>query len=255
MANEVEGDFTHFEIPLHNLPNGENSMFGAGNFDHITPDVQKIFEAARVSMDLHYGIREDMIKKSRDIVTLSKKAIFSLHRTNLNTETPNFNATKKQIEAIIPLFIEMYSLTAKQEIYRYYSIISGALQEFIEAVTFMEFLEKGLLLSKDEILSRYFSNEGGAVFIDDKCYILGILDLPGEITRFAIKCSTENNVQKVSACLEFLRNLSSSLLALNIPRDSKKFSIKLTVLDSSIQKIELCSFSLSIRQKESMSLH
>lgn len=65
---------------------------------------------------------------------------------------------------------------------RYQRQISGALQEFIEAVSFEHYIRHQNLITPQEAAGLI----AGGVQLTDDDYVLGIFDLAGELMRFAI---------------------------------------------------------------------
>ena len=59
------------------------------------------FDAIRTRLDHHDMLREDVIKKSRDIQKLAKQAIFSLHRSKEGDATEKLETCKKLVTEIM----------------------------------------------------------------------------------------------------------------------------------------------------------
>ena len=75
-----------------------------------------------------------------------------------------------------------------------YRQITGGNQEFIEALSFQHYLETQTLIPYAESRGRIaaMSGEGGAVELTHEDYILGILDMTGELMRFSITAMATN---------------------------------------------------------------
>jgi len=108
--------------------------------------------------------RENLIKKSRDVLKLSKQVIYAVHRDELKEAAQlvkNMNDEKKALDKISKHSHKMESEGS-------YKI---AIQEYVEAVLYYEFVKSGKLIDVD-VAAEYF--------------VLGLSDLPGELVRKAV---------------------------------------------------------------------
>ncbi|MFH1828762.1 MAG: hypothetical protein ABH824_05895 [Nanoarchaeota archaeon] len=107
--------------------------------------------------------REFLIRKSRDIITLSKQIIYSLHRNDISAATPLMIKIKKEKSALqkIGTFTDT-------------NIDKTALQEYVEAATYYEFIKNNKIPTKQSL------------GITAEEYLLGICDLTGELVRRAV---------------------------------------------------------------------
>ncbi|PYI27382.1 putative translin-associated factor TraX [Aspergillus indologenus CBS 114.80] len=147
--------------------------------------IQSMFETFRNELDEHHDRRERLIKTSRDITALSKKIIFSLQRIRtpnhplpptIATETTSrFTQITKLFESTLP------DLTTLNR-HRYQRQLSGAIQEFIEALAFRHYLTTQTLITLPEV--RRHLPAGIPLTEDD--YLMGVFDLTGEVMRFAV---------------------------------------------------------------------
>jgi predicted translin family RNA/ssDNA-binding protein len=161
--------------------------------------------------------REILIKKSRDVLKLSKEIIFGLHRGS-------------SVEGKIKLIKkEVKKLNLENE--GSYRI---AVQEYVEALAFYKFINEKKLLTLKEVK------------VQDTLYLLGIMDVSGEIFRFAMNSAIRGDYKTPVICLEFLDSLYGSLLKFDIRRSElrKKFdSIKYD-----LQKLENLVLSLKLKK-------
>jgi predicted translin family RNA/ssDNA-binding protein len=73
--------------------------------------------------------------------------------------------------------------------FRYAHNITGGSQEFIEALSFEHYLATQQLISYHDAqahLTKISGPENGLIFLSPEDYLLGILDMTGELMRFAI---------------------------------------------------------------------
>ena len=119
--------------------------------------------------------RELLIKKSRDVLKLSKLIIYALHRDELK----NAAELVKQIEKERK---ELEKIAEHSNKMLYEGSYKVALQEYVEALLYYEFIKIGKLPELN-VLAEHF--------------ILGLTDLPGELVRRAIFLAGKGKIEEV----------------------------------------------------------
>jgi len=129
--------------------------------------------------------REELIKKAREVLKLSKQLIYSLHRKNLE------EASKIQKE-VIKQKNDLDKIAKNNAKLAYEGSYSEAAQEYVEALCYYGFI-------KDEKLP---TSESLVVDVED--YLMGISDLTGELTRRAVTLANkdENAFVKIKELVE-----------------------------------------------------
>ncbi|KAK5815188.1 Translin family-domain-containing protein [Linnemannia elongata] len=109
-------------------------------------------------LEEHHDRRERIIKVSRDINNFSKKMIFALHRAEPKDYLPQFSAAsealiefKEKHATVLKLFHRVAIELQGSNYYRYQRSISGAFQEYIEAMTLEYYLVHGKLMPKSAL--------------------------------------------------------------------------------------------------------
>lgn len=134
--------------------------------------------------------REELIALSREIVRLSKQAIYSGHRNDLKSADKALVAINKKL-----------TLMRKYPIRDEYSgSIKIAVQEYVEAVTFIEFLKKQSIPTASDLK------------VEPEHYLLGLCDLTGELVRLAINSSINKNFDLAIKIKDFVTDLYGELL-------------------------------------------
>ncbi|KAI0308002.1 Translin [Multifurca ochricompacta] len=73
------------------------------------------------------------------------------------------------------------------QFWRYAHNISSGLQEYIEAFSFVNYIESGGLVSYEQVQTNLCDGNGQPLFpLPSSDYVLGLCDLTGELMRFAI---------------------------------------------------------------------
>ena len=117
--------------------------------------------------------REKLIKKSRDVLKLSKLVIYALHRgEDAAALVREIEKEKKAMDAIAKHSHKMIS----EGSYRV------ALQEYVEALLYYHFVQEGKLVELD---------------VSAEMYVMGLGDLPGELGRRAVFLAGKGKVDEV----------------------------------------------------------
>ncbi len=136
------------------------------------------------------GERENLIKKSRDVLKLSKQLIYAVHRDELPEAAKLLKlieAEKKKLEDIAKHSLKM----AWEGSYRI------ALQEYAEAVLFFNFVKEGKIISLN---------------VPADLYMLGLADLTGELVRKAVFLAGKGEVEKVVKIKEEIDSIYGEML-------------------------------------------
>jgi predicted translin family RNA/ssDNA-binding protein len=148
---------------------------------------EKEFEEIKAQFEAFDERREKIVKESRDILKLSKQAIYSVHRDELKT------VHEKLDEA------ERIKARLEKEIDGEDALRTGgfcdALAEYVEARTLLHFVEKGEVLSYKKLK------------VSPEEYLLGLSDLTGELGRRAVIVATKRDVaqvKRIHECMELL---------------------------------------------------
>jgi len=157
---------------------------------------EKEFLKLKKDFDIFEEQREDLIKKSRDILRLSKHAIFSIHNNELD------NAKQKLSEA--EKFIKETSKVKCSTKLDSIGALSSAMQEYVEAKCYLGYMEKKKLPTPKSL----------KVEVDD--YLLGLCDLTGELSRRAVVSVINNNTKEVYVIRDLVEKIFELILQLNL---------------------------------------
>lgn len=100
--------------------------------------------------------------------------------------------------------------------YQYHRAYTGGLQEFIEALTFSQFLKNASINAWADIdtLFRYKDEECGeySLLFPQYDFILGIADFTGELMRRCINTLGVGNVEECFKLCDFVRYVNTGFL-------------------------------------------
>ncbi|OXV08854.1 hypothetical protein Egran_03383 [Elaphomyces granulatus] len=254
--------------------------------------IQAIFRTFCSDLDDHHDRRERVVKASRDITALSKKIIFSLQRLRMvNVPVPPSIAKENQsrFDQITALFQSIVPDISGLNAWRYQRQISWGIQEFIEALSFLHYIQTQTLISPAEVAAQL----PPGVMVTEEDYLMGILDLTGEMMRFAVTVlSTGGQIEKPNSTSTTtaatyttntinidstsespkspprpqlqatqgqlvidLRSMRANVELLKVPRQHGSYMMrelhkKVDVMQSSVEKVERAAYGILVRGSE-----
>jgi predicted translin family RNA/ssDNA-binding protein len=93
-----------------------------------------------------------------------------------------------------------------QPYWKYEPAFTPGMQEYIEAVSFLEYLVSGELLSLEKANAQLQQNTSSSFSVSMKDWLLGIADLSGELMRLAVTAASKDP-NRTKSIREFLRTL------------------------------------------------
>lgn len=172
--------------------------------------------------------REQIIKISRDIQKQSKKAIYEIHRGN--TEH-----AQRELDEIATLIQKSSSILEGATSLDHVGAFSASLEEYVEAKTFLAFVDTQNIPTAEELQ------------VDYETYIAGLSDLTGELVRYGVNASIADQFEILPEIVAFIEELYGYLLMFNLRNGSlrKKFdSIKYN-----LQKAQDLTLELKLKEK------
>lgn len=165
--------------------------------------------------------REAAIRKSRDIIMLSKQIIYSAQRGDLKKAEGLCSGIRK----------------AAKELPKEYcgtDMESVAVQEYVEAVCFFEFVKNKRLPGRKELC------------VDTENYLLGLCDLTGELVRQAVNATINRRYDEALKIKDFVSEIYGEFLQFDLrggqlrnKADSIKWNLK---------KLEDLALGISVKQ-------
>ncbi|XP_018569118.1 translin-associated protein X [Anoplophora glabripennis] len=235
---------------------GDKAKETLENMDENNP-VLVMFREYSLELDSKLDRYERIIKLSRDVTIEAKRVIFLLHNTNTDIESKKKSILEEADNRLKALVDTSFKAIAKelqnQDAYQYHRAYTGGLQEFIEALTFCQFIKNASINPWDNIdqLFRYEDEECGkySLLFPQYDFILGIADFTGELMRRCINTLGVGNVDECFKLCDFVRYINTGFLGLISP-GNKELSRKAYVLRQSLAKMELVCYNIQIRGTE-----
>ena len=158
---------------------------------------QKLFQQLKKDFDFYEAERRKLIGVSSEALMKSKQAIFAFHRDDFKSG----NSLLSEVEVI---FHDLEKKFKQQAELRYEGSYRAALEEYVEAKFFGNFLEGG----KIDFIK--------GLEIDADSYLGGLCDFTGELVRKAVLAATDKNFKKVEELTSGVRDVIGELIKINL---------------------------------------
>jgi len=187
---------------------------------------EKEFEEIKAQFEAFDEKREAIIKESRDILKKSKQAIYSVHRDDIEKAKrllSEAESVKRKLEK------EINSDTSLRT-----GGFSHALEEYVEAATFLHFLEKGKILTMK------------SMGVTPEEYLGGLADLTGELCRRAVIMATKNESEAVKLIHEAVEGIYGQFVKFDFRNGDLRR--KYDSIKYNLQKVERILYDLGIKK-------
>ncbi|WVR08986.1 hypothetical protein IAU60_006046 [Kwoniella sp. DSM 27419] len=243
------------DVPMPAAAGGSSSHEPVSRRQHLL----STFEAYRAQLDTDNERREKLIILSRTITQLSKKLIFHLHRGATSSDSVRQKCLKdarsKEREIWVNFGKIRDELTsagrddreATEAFWKWNRQVSPGLEEYIEGLSFLWYLEHRSLIPLAEVQST-LSDEAGEplVAVTPEDYILGMSDLTGELMRYATNALSTGDHETPLAVCDFVRTVKAHFDGIP-PHMLFKLSKKQEETTRSLEKIEKVCYALRLR--------
>lgn len=165
--------------------------------------------------------RESIIQQSREIINVSKRIIYAVHRDDIksaSTYVKDIEKKKKALEANVRLDT---------------NINQTALQEYAEALCYYHFVKDRKIPTK------------ASLKIDNESYLMGLCDLTGELVRKAVNEVIHKNFKKAVEIKNLVDEIYGEFLKFNL-RNSE-LRRKSDQIKWNLKKLEDVVFELKIK--------
>lgn len=170
--------------------------------------------------------RRKIISFSNIILNNSKKAIFALHRNDIELAEKNI----KEAEDILKKIEKEFGQHRIKEEGSY----SASLEEYVEAKLFYQFLKTGKINKIKEFK------------ISEEAYIGGICDLSGELIRKATNEAINKNFSEIKRIKNIINDILNELIDFDI---TGYMRTKYDQARANLKKIEQMDYEISLRSK------
>ncbi|TGZ51541.1 translin-associated protein X [Temnothorax longispinosus] len=226
------------------------------------------FRAYAAELDSKHDRYERIFKINRDVGIESKRIIFLLHTIDKESKrNAVLDTAKARLENVAQkLFRNIASELDGQDAYQFHRAYRAGLEEYVEALTFYEYLLNGGMQDWTtlERALAYPATSSPAdspepeqstcktiqVMVTPTDYILGIADLTGELMR---KCINNLAIGDVSSCYQtcnFVRKIYIAFLGYTSVVHNNEVNKKIITLKHSLTKMENACYTIKVRGSE-----
>ncbi|XP_020711413.2 translin-associated protein X [Athalia rosae] len=231
--------------------------------------VIKHFREYSAELDRKRDRYEAIIKLSRDVTIESKRIIFLLHTFDKESKRETvLGEAKTRLDTLAKsLFKSIAQELDGQDPYQYLRAYTAGIQEYIEAITFYQYLKGDELddwTNLERSLTYMIPAKAGdntdnketpgelaeiKTMLTPHEYILGIADLTGELMR---KCINNLGTGDIASCFQtcsFVRSIYIGFLGC-MGCSGKEINRKLYTLKQSLAKMENVCYTIKMRGSE-----
>ena len=138
--------------------------------------------------------REQFIKQSRDVVSLSRKVIHLCIRGR---------DPSKSVQELRNRFTELHNFVRDVPELFYSNLLQSIAAEYVEAIQFYSIIKESRFAALDELN------------VHPVAYILGLADVIGELKRYSLELLMQNRIEDSLSFLEKAEHLYNLLTTLN----------------------------------------
>ncbi len=186
---------------------------------------KKYFQSIREDLLSYAQKRREVIKTAGDAQHHAKRAIFALQRDNTKEAQESLVLAEKLLTGLIKKYKGDSRITDEGS-------FRAAVEEFIEATLFKQFLDKKDL------------SEIKSIPIDSDAYIAGLADVPGEIVRYATKSATERNFEMVKRCYAAAEGIVGELIDMDLTGYNRQ---KFDQAKQALHKLQQIVYEVSLK--------
>ena len=167
--------------------------------------------------------RELLIQKSREVINISKKIIYALHRNDINSAfkyVQDIEKKKKYLDSKASLDTNMNQV---------------AIQEYVEALCYYHFIKNNKMPPR------------ASLNVDTESFLLGLCDLTGELARKAVNDVIKKNFKHAVKIKELVEEIYGEFLEFNLRNNELRR--KSDQIKWNLKKLEDIVFELKIKER------
>lgn len=189
---------------------------------------KKAFASMRKDFEDFDSLRENLIKVSRQILKLSKAAIYDVHRSKISSAEAGLKSAKA-------LIADAEKMVARDSCLGSVGAYGEGLEEFAEASTYLGFVKDNRLLTAKEL------------GIDVHIYLPALCDLVGELVRKAINSCIAGDFKTALSIKDFVADIYAELMMFDFPNSPVRR--KFDAVKYGLEKLENLVLDLKLKEK------
>jgi len=182
---------------------------------------KKDFEKIRREIEAFDIKRESVIQQSREIINISKKIIYALHRDDIKSASSYVTEIEKRKKALdTSVLLDT-------------NINQTAVQEYVEALCYYHFVKNKKMPTRDSLK------------VDTEGYLMGLCDLTGELVRKAVNDVINKKFNQAIEIKSLVEEIYGEFLEFNL-RNSE-LRKKSDQIKWNLKKLEDVVFELKLK--------
>lgn len=198
---------------------------------------------------LSYFLQQNIRECVKELDNHSKQAtiILQIIHSDIKKIPDACNQAREQFNQLKTVFEKLAALIPVGQYYRYNDHWHFVAQRIVFLIALTVYLESEELVTREtvaEILGVQVTQDKG-FHLDLEDYLLGLLNLASELSRFAVNAVTSEDYERPLKISKFVGDLNSGFRLLNLKNDGlrKRFD----ALKYDVKKIEEIVYDISIR--------
>ncbi|XP_045472734.1 translin [Harmonia axyridis] len=211
--------------------------------------ITNIFKPFQDHINSEQDTREEIRSIMKDIEKPLREIITQLqvihHKENCNEIGIACLKSRELFEEVRSGFDKLDKIIPEGQYYRYNDHWRYPTQRLCYLAALVVYLEKGFLIEKATAAQIIGMDGKKHLHLDLEDYLMGLLNLATELSRFAVNSVTYGNYSRPLEISKFVAELNAGFRLLNLKNDSlrKRFD----ALKYDVKKIEEVVYDLSIR--------
>ena len=189
---------------------------------------KKDFEDMRKEYHGNDSAREQLIKRSRDLLKLSKQMIYAVHKSDFKFVSVN----SKKAAAMLK---ELKLIVKKAPFLEFTGAFRSAVEEYAEAMIYYNFVKNNKVVGHK------------ALKVDSEIYLAGLSDFTGELVRKAVMLAGKGEVEKVTKIKELVDEIYGEMIGFDL-RNSE-LRRKFDAVKYNLKKLEDLVLDLQIKKR------
>jgi len=157
-----------------------------------------VVERVRTVLEEEDEAREKLLKLTREVTRLCRKAIFKMHEGELSSAKELLASTAELVREILAFKISHPRLY-------YGGSVTSALAEYVEAKALLAYLEGSGMPSFEEL------------GVEPEHYLLGISDFAGELRRLLVRSLSAGRPLEAERALKLMEEVYRALATIAVP--------------------------------------
>lgn len=191
----------------------------------------QLFQRLKKEYDAYETARRELIGVSNTALSKAKQAIFALHRDDEKEAA-------RLLREVEHTFAGLQKVFKKVDGLRFEGAYRAALEEYVEAKLFFEYMGRSNLRYAGDWISQHR--------LDADTFLAGLSDLTGELTRKCVQRATQGHMKEVEKLAKAVRAIVGELIKFDL---TGYLRTKYDQAKQNLRRVEEVLYDIKIRQR------